>query len=242
MNIFQIRNINNRQTINRNRWSLRFVGLSDIFSKVWGGQGVALVPGISKRYAAVANALGTTPKEAVDNLELSLFSVSELPSIGFDILDINRFNDTVRTPGKFKVMPEFTVDFIDYTEGSASAIMQLWQAFIGDKETGAMGFKKDFVLPEALFTVYGPDAPGYEVEATEDIPWLQRYKIKNLWPAEIKLGPHGDTSEIRKVSVTFIIDNIYPIGIRGYKSIDGNMTKPEDRYTNVPQYNEQPIV
>ena len=85
-------------------------------------------------------------------------------------------------------MEEMSISFYDYVNGSASAIMQLWHAFVGDKRTGAIGFKEDFVLRQAFFYVYGPDAPGYQVSETgapaegevREVPWLQKYEIWNF--------------------------------------------------------------
>ena len=208
-NIFQIRLINQKQTINSNRWSIRFVGLRDLLAKA---SRTNAQPWIQNRYDAVKEAFGSDPST---ELELSLFNVT-LPSVSIDTVAIPRFNDTIKAVTKFTEMEDLTINFYDYVEGSASAIMQMWHAFVGDKSTGAIGFKRDFVLRAAQFFVYGPDAPGYNVASSADIPWLQRYELVNLFPKAVKLGEHGDGAEPRKVEVTFAVDNVYPTGIRTY--------------------------
>ena len=230
-NIFQIRQINNQQTINSNRFSIRFPGLTE---KLKVQAPTSTLWGIQDRYAAVEAAIGETPGES---LELSLFSAG-LPSIALEKQFLNRFNDGVKSVTKFAEMEDLEVVFYDYVNGSASAIMQLWHAFVGDKRTGAIGFKQDFVLAEAYFYVYGPDAPGYsdqDVATMEDqeIPWLQKYKIVNIFPLTVALGEHSqETAEARRVTITFSVDNIYPVGIRNYKYEN---TTPADRYSKVPE-------
>jgi hypothetical protein len=111
--------------------------------------------------------------------------------------------------------------------------MQLWHSFVGDKKTGAMGFKQDFVLPSASLFVYGPDAPGYDVESSGEIPFLQEYEVINLFPKEVNFPNHTqDSAEPRKISVVFTIDNIYPVNIKGYNYLGANV---EERYTSTPQ-------
>ena len=227
-NIFQIRQINNAQTINSNRFSIHFKGLNN---KLVNQASTSTLWGIAERYEAVKAALGEDPGTS---LELSLFSTN-MPAVTIEHQFINRFNDGVKAVTKFAEMEDLEVSFWDYVNGSASAIMQLWHAFVGDKKTGAIGFKQDYVLPSAQFIVYGPDAPGYSEDYvdTNGIPWLQKYEIVNLFPLTVNLGEHSqESAEARKVEVTFAVDNIYPIGIRTY---DYNAPSAEERYSDIPQ-------
>jgi len=227
LNIFQIKKINNAQTINSNRFSIEFKGLG---SKLIRAENSTLF-GVAQRYEAVKNAIGDNPEIS---LELSLFSAS-LPAVMIEHQFIGRFNDGVKAVTKFAEMEDMTITFWDYVNGSASAIMQLWHSMVGDKRTGAIGFKQDFVLPRAFFVVYGPDAPGYSDEfvAQNGVPWLQKYEVVNLFPKSVNLGEHSaDTAEARKIECTFAVDNIYPIGIRTY---DYNAATAIERYSDVPQ-------
>lgn len=219
-NIFRIRQVTNEQTINSNRWSIRFVGLRDmLLSKAPSSPN----PGVRKRYEMVKALLGSDPASV---LEISLVS-SNFPTVGVDTIDIPRFNDHFKAVTKFIVMEDLNVGFYDYVNGSASAILMLWQAFVADKETGAIGFKQDFVLPEAEFFVYGPDAPAYEVESSAEIPYLQKYKMVNLFPKQIKMPEHSDSAEPRKIECTFALDNVFPVDIKYY---DYNSVDPLNRY------------
>lgn len=226
-NIFQIQRIRNEQTINTNRWSLQFKGLKTVLNRAANSP----IPAIKSRYDSARVALGDVTKIET-TLELSLFSVT-LPSVKLETQDISRFNDTIKAVTKFAPMEDMSVVFWDYVDGSASAIMQVWHALVGDKVTGAIGFKQDFVLPQAYFYVYGPDAPAYkgpdasayegdvapyEGVNTDDgnIPYLQKYEIWNLFPNSVELGEHSDAAEARKVTCTFSIDNIFPVDIQSY--------------------------
>ena len=223
-NIFQIKQINNLQTINANRWSLRFPELN--YKLLTKAKSAVSLPGIQERYRACQLALGDDPSTS---LELSLSSVS-LPAVTLETAPIPKFNDQIKAVTKFTEIGDMSITFIDYVNGSASAIMQLWHAFVGDKKTGAIGFKQDFVLSKAYFFVYGPDAPGYEVETSTDIPYLQKYEIINIFPKVVNLGEHGEGAEPRKVTVDFAIDNIYPVEIRTYNY---EAQTPQERY-NIP--------
>ncbi len=228
-NIFQIQRIRNEQTINTNRWSLRFKGLKSMLERAKNSP----LPAVQRRYEAckVAWEMNTSGFESEDVetiLELSLFSVS-LPSIKLETQDISRFNDSIKAVTKFAPMDDMNVVFWDYVDGSASAIMSLWHALVGDKVTGAIGFKQDFVLPEAYFYVYGPDAPGYNGTKTGletvhldegNIPYLQKYEIWNLFPNSYELGEHSDNAEARKITCSFSLDNIFPIDIQTYSIKD----------------------
>lgn len=223
-NIFQIQRIRNEQTINTNRWSLQFKGLKQVIDRCK----TSPLPAIRDRYenckvAFEVNSSGYN--ESVETiLELSLFSVT-MPSVKLETQDITRFNDSLKAVTKFSPMEDLQVVFWDYVDGSASAIIQLWHALVGDKVTGAIGFKTDFVLPTSYFFVYGPDAPGYDGTGTglenvhtDDgkIPYLQKYEIWNLFPNSVELGEHSDNAEARKVTCSFSCDNIFPVDVQTY--------------------------
>lgn len=223
-NIFQVERIRNEQTINTNRWSLQFKGLKNIIDAA----ATSPLEAIQDRYNNTKIAFERTDGGGLNTetiLELSLFSVN-LPSVKLETQDVSRFNDSVKAVTKFSPMEEMQVVFWDYVDGSASAIMQMWHALVGDKVTGAIGFKQDFVLKQAYFYVYGPDAPGYKGDGSEgyeqdmvddgNIPFLQKYEIWNLFPSSVELGEHSDNGEARKVTCSFIIDNIFPTKIQTY--------------------------
>lgn len=221
-NIFQVERIRNEQTINTNRWSLQFKGLNTILDAAANSP----LQAIRDRYEATQIAFNRQGSNLTLEtvLELSLFSVS-LPSVKLETQDISRFNDTIKAVTKFAPMDEMQVVFWDYVDGSASAIMQMWHALVGDKVTGAIGFKSDFVLRQAYFYVYGPDAPGYTGETIEgyegmtddgNIPFLQKYEVWNLFPNSVELGEHSDSGEARKVTCSFTCDNIFPVKINTY--------------------------
>ena len=240
MNIFQIAQIRNKQTINKNRFTLEFIGLDRLLRSAK----VSPLPWIRERYEAVQAALGSSAEDIGISLQISLKTFT-IPKVTLGNQEIHRFNDVIRAVTKFDAMEEMPVSFIDYVGGSASAIMQLWHAFVGDKKTGAIGFKEDFVLPRAFFYVYGPDAPGYNVVEGADpdpsklevaeVPWLQKYEIWNLFPTAVDLGEaSSEDAEAREVSCTFIIDNFFPIGIRTYTGASTTSTNPLSRYSEVP--------
>jgi len=240
MNIFQIAQIRNKQTINKNRWTLEFIGLNSMLRAAKS----SYLPWIRERYNAVEAALGNNTEDIGISLQISLTKFT-VPKVSLASQDINRFNDSIKAITKFEVMEPLNVSFYDYVGGSASAIMQLWHGFVGDKKTGAIGFKEDFVLPRAFFYVYGPDAPGYNVvEGAEpdasklevkEVPWLQKYEIWNLFPSSVELGEHtNEDANAREVSCTFIIDNFFPVGIRTYTKPSTTSTNPLARYSADP--------
>lgn len=222
-NIFRIKHVINEQTINVNRWSIRFIGLRDIINAAANSP----LPNVRKRYEMVRGILGP---DVETTLEIALAS-SNFPTIGLETAQISRFNDQFRTVTKFTLIDELSIDFWDYVNGSASAIMMLWQAMVGDKESGAIGFKQDYVLKNAEFYVYGPDAPAYDINGTNDIlnpntppveklPYLQKYKLVNLYPLKISMPSHSDSGEPRKITVNFNVDNVYPIEIYYYDYVN----------------------
>jgi len=231
-NIFQIQRIRNEQTINTNRWSLEFAGLKSILNRA----ATSPLPAVRARYNACKTAFmftndeKNTANDVEMMLQLSLFSVT-LPSIKLETQDISRFNDSTKAVTKFAPLDDLQVEFWDYVDGSASAIMQVWHSLVGDKATGAIGYKKDFVLQQAFFYVYGPDAPGYDGTGVDmngkamtvngdagKIPYLQKYEVWNLFPTGVELGQHSDNGEARKVNCTFACDNIFPVDIQSYNS------------------------
>lgn len=221
MNIFRTKEVWNQQTKNKNRFSIRFSGLNALLDE----KRLAKFPeSVRMRLAAVKDAVAFEKFKSnnvtgfADTLELALDTV-KLPVMKVGVTEIPRFNDQVRVLTRFEKPEDLTVTFFDYVNGSASAIMSLWQSLVADKRTGAMGFKEDYILPQAYFFKYGPDAPGYEPAAGEAIPWLEAHRIVNLWPLSID---HGDfdqnAGEPIKITCTFSIDNIYPIDYRSYTS------------------------
>lgn len=223
-NIFQINRIRNEQTINSNRWSLQFKGLEKMIKKAK----TSKLPAVRARYENCKVAFEVNSSSYNENietiLELSLFSTN-IPSIKLETQDISRFNDSTKAVTKFAPMEDLSVVFWDYVDGSASAIMQLWHTLVGDKVTGAIGFKKDFTLPEAYFYVYGPDAPGYDGSPTglegyhlddNNIPYIQKYEVWNLFPNSVELGEHSDNGEARKVTCSFSCDNLFLSDVQTY--------------------------
>jgi len=218
-NIFQTRNVVNSQTKNLNRFILRFNGIQDIMKRAQNHR----LQAVRDRYNGLIDAAG-----GIDGiqrtLELSLLSCT-MPNITVEKTEVPKFNDVTKATTKFTPAEDMTVTFVDYVNGSASAIMLIWQALVGDKRSGAMGFKEDFVLPQAYVYAYGPDAPGYSVEDVED-KWLEKHRIVNLWPSSVKLQNFDyGTAEYRKCEVTFVIDNAYPVEYRGYSSETASIRK-----------------
>jgi len=224
-NIFRIKKVYNEQTINVNRWSIRFVGLTDLLLNK---APASPLFGVQTMYNAVKNALGGDPQTS---LEISLAS-SNFPLPKLETVEIPRFNDQFKSVTKFSPMENLSVTFIDYVNGSASSILQLWRAFVGDKRTGAIGFKQDYVLPEAHFYVYGPDAPGYSDDYCDEHggpPYLQKYALINLYPIEVNMPEHADAGEPRRITTVFVCDNMYPLEIFTYNYQAAN---PLERYQN----------
>ena len=233
MNIFQtIQLLNQQTTINNNRWVIDF---GDGLNKILRAAEHSPLKAVRDRYAICAKSLDNfqTDKGIVSKMDeaLALSLVScDLPEIDFEITTLKRFNDGVKQVTGFGEISEFTVSFYDYMTGSASAIMSLWHALVGDKTTGSLGFKKDYVLPEAYFYIYGPEAPGYDVEDWRDIPYLQKHKLVNLFPKKFPYGTWGDTAEVRKIDMSFVVDNVYPIEINSidYRGDSNNIVHGVD--------------
>lgn len=209
MNVLRTYTISKETTRNTNRFTLVFGNrLTTIIQNAQYYTG-----GVRDRYLGLKDALNF-PNISIDKtLELSLFSVS-LPQIELQTTDIFKFNDSYKSITKFSPTGDMAVSFYDYVSGSASAIMLLWHGLCGDKKTGAIGYKEDYVIPEADFYVFGPDAPAFET-LDPSVP-IEHHKIINLYPRSIEMGEHSfESGDVRKVTVQFVFDNIYPVSYRG---------------------------
>ena len=208
-NILSLNNVRNEQTKNTNRWSIKFSGLAGIMQKAAASGSLG-----KDRYDAVKDALINSSQAAAgataiqNSLELSLLSVT-WPKIEVERQDIFRFNDSMKAVTKFAPMAEMQVVFYDYINGSASAIMYAWHGLVGNKKTGAIGFKEDYVC-DGFLEVYGPTAPG------EESPTIfEQHQIVNMYPVDVDLGEHSyEGGEARKVTVLFALDNFYPISYK----------------------------
>lgn len=209
MNVLRTYTISKETPRNTNRFTLVFgQRLSTIIQN-----SQFYVGGVGERYRGLKDAL-KFPNISIDkSLELSLLSVS-LPPIELDVTDVFKFNDSYKSITKFAPTSEMAVTFYDYVSGSASAIMLMWHALCGDKKTGAIGYKEDYTIPEADFFVFGPDAPAFE-SLDPSIP-IEHHRIVNLYPKNVELGEHSfENGEIRKVTIQFLFDNIYPVSYKG---------------------------
>jgi hypothetical protein len=165
------------------------------------------------RYTHLQQALNDPGRNISDSLELSLLSVS-LPSNEMETVEVSRFHDTVKHISKFSSIADMEVSFYDYITGSASAIMSVWHGMVGDRRTGTISYKKEYILPMARLIEYGPTAPG---EGANPSP-IAEHAIINLYPKSVNLGEHSyESAEVRKVQVTFALDNVFPLY---YKGID----------------------
>jgi hypothetical protein len=140
-----------------------------------------------------------------DTLELALNSVS-VPPMEMETADAWRFHDSAKHTVRFAPMGDMTTTFYDYISGSASAIMLVWQSMVGERKSGAIGFKEDYVLPEAELLEFGPIAPAEENPTPYGI-----HQVVNLYPKSIELGEFSyETAEVRKVTVQFAVEAVYP--------------------------------
>lgn len=189
-----------------NRFSLVFNGLNDVLARAANSP----IAGIRERYQAVAPAFARPGWNTQQILELSLHSVA-VPNVVIAHEDIHRFNDSTKQLTKFEPMEMMNVTFYDYINGSATAIIEAWKALCGDKKTGAIGFKEDYILPTASFFDYGPNAPA------EDVPTAYaEFRMVNLYPASLALGEHSyEQGGTRKIQCQFAMDNLYPIFMKG---------------------------
>lgn len=157
-----------------------------------------------------------------DILNLSLLSCT-IPAFEFEVGDVNRFNDTVKHITKFSAVNDMSSVFYDYINGSATSIMLAWQACVGFKLTGEIGYKSQYVCDMDLY-VYGPNRPGYITKAlssgdtlanftdSAENELLMQFKILNAYPRSVDIGEFSyDSAEIKKVTVQFGYDMIVPI-------------------------------
>jgi hypothetical protein len=221
MSLLRLSQVNTKTPRMSHRFSLKFEGLSQIMRRVQANAtltnlastgNTSKTGGIYARLSSAAiggDAGAAGGSDAImKNLELSLLSVS-VPSIEMETVEVARFHDTAKHISKFSTMGDMNVTFYDYVDGSASAIMFLWQSLVGDKRTGAISYKQEYMLRSARLVEYGPKSPARD-EGTEIK--LAEHEIVNLYPKSIELGEHSyEGADIRKIQVNFSIDNIYPL-------------------------------
>jgi hypothetical protein len=223
--VFQVATVNQKTPRMSHRYSLVFDGLNDVMTRVQSLPVGSFKPeitsllsangygannlGIYSRLLAGAQGRGALGTDTLrTNLELSLLSVS-VPSIEMETVEVARFHDTAKHISKFNTMGDMNVTFYDYIDGSASAILFLWQALVGDKRTGAISYKQEYVLANARLVEYGPKAPA---QADNQEAILAQHIMVNIYPKTIELGEHSyESADIRKITATFSIDNIYPL-------------------------------
>lgn len=213
--LLRITEVNTKTPRMSHRFSLKFNGLSAIMARAKANSAATtLTTGVSKTgsiYDRLGSAaLGTfaSDTDIQKNLELSLLSVS-VPAIEMETVEVARFHDTAKHIAKFSTMGDMNVTFYDYVDGSASAIIFIWQSLVGDKRTGAISYKQEYTLSEARLVEYGPKAPG---RADGEEIKLAEHAMVNIYPKSIELGEHSyEGADIRKIQVTFSIDNIYPV-------------------------------
>jgi hypothetical protein len=212
--LFQIGTVNYKTPRMSHRYSLRFEGLDAVINRAQLGTLTNLITGVidGNIFSRLQQAAGSTGTEMSTNLELSLLSVS-VPAIEMETVEISRFHDTAKHIAKFTTMGDMNVTFYDYVDGSASAILFIWQSLVGDKRTGAISYKGEYVLSSARLVEYGPKAPA---EANQSEYILAEHMMVNIYPKSIELGEHSyESAEVRKIQVTFSIDNIYPLYYKG---------------------------
>ena len=235
-NIFQTAQIKSKTPRMSHRFSLQFDGLQAIMNLAArradtytsSTAGINIPQNRSQHLQAAFSATN-----AGQDLELSLLSVS-LPSNEMETVEVSRFHDTVKHISKFSSIADMEVSFYDYISGSASAIMSVWHGMVGDRRTGTISYKREYILPMARLIEYGPTAPG-----EGDTPQkLAEHAIINLYPKSVNLGEHSyESAEVRKVQVTFAIDNIFPLYYNGidYALPDnGTATTANPLYSSTP--------
>jgi len=217
-NILSLTEVRNEQTRNTNRFTLRFYGLDKIINAAANSPFSA----VRRRYEALQDALlAESQKDNVttgiqETLELSLLSLT-WPKIEVERQDIHRFNDSIKAVTKFAPMTEMQTVFYDYVNGSSSAMMSMWHGLVGDKTTGAIGYKQDYVI-KAEIRVYGPIAPGVSKEDLEK-ECIEIHELTNLYPVDLDLGEHSyESGEARKVTCQFAYDNFFPVMYKGRRS------------------------
>ena len=213
--LFQISRVNPKTPRMTHRYSLRFAGLNSVITRAIANPLTDLTSGTQTGNiwarlggAAKGNTTGSDGDALATNLELSLLSVS-VPSIEMETVEVARFHDTAKHISKFTTMGDMNITFYDYVNGSASAILFIWQSLVGDKRTGAISYKSEYTLREARLIEYGPKAPAQQDGAEYK---LAEHALINLYPKTIELGEHSyDSADVRKIQCTFAVDNIYPI-------------------------------
>jgi hypothetical protein len=213
--LFQISKVNYKTPRMSHRYSLRFEGLNEVIARAGASNLTNILTGVPNPgniYTRLGEAAGADGARMRENLELSLLSVS-VPAIEMETVEIARFHDVSKHISKFSTMGDMNVTFYDYVDGSASAILFIWQSLVGDKRTGAISYKGEYILGSAKLIEYGPKAPG-QPDDQEYI--LAEHMMVNIYPKSIELGEHSyDSAEVRKIQVNFSIDNIYPLYYRG---------------------------
>jgi hypothetical protein len=214
--LLRLSEVNTKTPRMSHRFSLKFDGLSIIMERVRANTLTNLTlsntanktGSIYDRLSAAALGNFSTDNDIVKNLELSLLSVS-VPAIEMETVEVARFHDTAKHISKFSTMGDMNVTFYDYVDGSASAIMFMWQSLVGDKRTGAISYKQEYVLSNARLVEYGPKSPARD-DGTE--VRLAEHQIVNIYPKSIELGEHSyEGADIRKIQVNFSVDNIFPL-------------------------------
>lgn len=213
--LFQISKVNYKTPRMSHRYSLRFEGLNEVIARASASNLTDILTGVPNPgniYTRLSNAAGADGAKMRENLELSLLSVS-VPAIEMETVEIARFHDVSKHIAKFSTMGDMNVTFYDYVDGSASAILFIWQSLVGDKRTGAISYKGEYILGSAKLIEYGPKAPG---QPNDQEYILAEHMMVNIYPKSIELGEHSyDSAEVRKIQVNFSIDNIYPLYYRG---------------------------
>jgi hypothetical protein len=232
-NIFDTRNIIKQTPKIGNRFLLAAdsTQLNNIVGgRLASGEGTSAVPAIpeskikklSRLTGGESSVFGTPDTQSAfgqspyDVLNLSLLSAT-IPAFEFEAAELNRFNDTVKHITKFSTANDMSAVYYDYINGSATSIMLAWQAKVGFKLTGEIGYKSQYVCDMNLY-VYGPNRPGYRVNNNandgvdkEEYELLMQFKIFNAYPRSVDIGDFSyDNTEIKKVTVQFGYDMIVP--------------------------------
>ena len=216
-NLFQISRVRYKTPRMSHRFSLQFTGLAKIIELANARVDKYKISGTDtakNRYGWLNSALSDNPQQ---DLELALVSCN-LPATEMEVVEASRFHDSARHITKFQTQGDMECTFYDYISGSASALMFIWQGLVGDRRTGAISYKYEYALPLAKLIEYGPTAPA---EGDTPVP-LAEHAVVNLYPKTVNLGEHSyESAQIRKVTVTFACDNIFPLY---YANTEGSFT------------------
>lgn len=193
------------QTKQSHRYTLQFNGLDAVMNRAKNSP----LQAVRNRYTALEPAFLRAGWSLAETLELGLLSV-QVPQIQIASEDVHRFNDSFKQLTKFEPIQEFQVVFYDFVNGSASAIINAWWALCGEKGTGAIGYKEDYLLESARFKSFGPQAPAEDVPVAHD-----EYDVISLYPTNVDLGEHSyENGAVRRVTCSFVCDNFVPIAAR----------------------------